>query len=213
MIKLILTDMDGTVVDSMGVLSALGVALLSTYSSTELDESQRHYDATVGRPFEEQVREWSGDAMSERSICRLSEAYEMVHRSAAPFFPFTPFGSALANHPANVAPYCQFALVTSSHRRIVDAMPQLHTIPWSYVGGYRGDTSTNKPMQMAEAMKVLNIFHPEVCYVGDSPSDEQIAALCGMPFFHPSATTLDEIMQYDADRGESGESVSGAWTK
>jgi phosphoglycolate phosphatase-like HAD superfamily hydrolase len=193
MIRLIVADMDGTVVDSMAVLSTLGTTLLAVAGHTTVEAARSHYDATVGMPFVEQCNAWGERHLcSGTSVPYLAQRYEDVHLACAPHFPLTDFGNGLAFYRNDIHPGCLLALVSSTRKEIIRSMPMLNHIPWSYIGGYNGP-GTEKSLQIREAMKVLHIYQPEMCYVGDSESDREIATFYGIPFFSPSTTTLAEI--------------------
>jgi phosphoglycolate phosphatase-like HAD superfamily hydrolase len=209
MIRLIISDMDGTVVNSMEVLSTLGVALLATAGSTEMDAAREHYNQTVGSPFHDQVCAWSENFTSGQSIRRIVEAYELVHRSSAPYFPLTDFGQSLVNFSYDLHPQFILALVTSTRSDIVELMPQIHQIPWTHVSGYQG-RGTEKLFQIRAVMRAVHIFQPDVCYIGDSAMDEEIAKFYDIPFFHPSSTTLAEILVHDSTLGDSPARLMGA---
>lgn len=194
MIKMIVADMDGTVVDSMGVLSTLGATMLAVAGHTTIEAARTHYNSTVGIPFVDQCAAWG-----ERHLCSgtsveyLAMRYEDVHLACAPHFPFTDFGLGLDRWLGkDMQKGCLLALVSSTRKTIINSMPQLKTIPWSFIGGYEGP-GTEKSLQIRNAMKTLHVYQPEMVYVGDSDSDREIAAFYGIPFFEPSATTLAEI--------------------
>ena len=195
MLKLIIADMDGTVVDSMPTLSTVGVALLAVAGRREVAEAQQHYDSTVGSPFVEQVCAWAEKLMVGSSIRRIVEAYELVHSTAAPHFPLTEFGQSVVDYRHDLHPELGFAIVSSTKKTIMSNMPQLLRIPWTYIGGYEG-VGTDKTYQIKNTMRDRRVTREEVCYVGDSPSDAEIAAFLGIPFFTPSASTIADIEEH-----------------
>ena len=192
MTHLIICDMDGTVVDSMGLLSQLGIALLAVSGRTEFNIAAEHYHATVGQPFGDQLRSWK-HIQGGQSHLQIIAAYEAVHRSAASYFPLTEFGKSLVAYRHDLHPRVKFALVTSTSEGIVNTMPQLSHIPWSSITGYRGP-DTQKVAQIRQAMFVHDASQKDTCYVGDSPSDKVLADEIGIPFYLPHVHTILETM-------------------
>lgn len=195
--RLLVTDMDGTVVDSMDFLRELAVSLLVADEQPE-DWARHLYDQTFGKPISEQYTEWnhrhghlSGHEISVRKFTRV---YEAVHILAARNFPITDFGRSLECFRADLFPNWRFALVTSTHRRIVEKMPQIRRIHWDFMGGFEGPGS-EKIEQIRLLRERLGISWSDVVYVGDAPSDKDIATQLGIMYKYPSALTLQEVIQ------------------
>jgi hypothetical protein len=91
-------------------------------------------------------------------------------------------------------PEHHFALVTSTSKRIVNAMPQLNHIPWAFVGGYEGE-GTEKNTQILACCAALKTTLADVIYIGDSPSDRSLATSLKIPYLYPRGSLITEIFE------------------
>lgn len=193
MIRLILTDMDGTVVDSMDFLRELAVSIVAAHGDASWVRPMRAlYLKTFGAPIASQFRTWNamyGEAYGQIDADRFTVLYESVHELAARHFPFTDFGRSLISLSGKGV---KTALVTSTAKKIVSTMPQLRSIHWSYSGGTAGP-GTDKRMQIKEAIEKLDVHRNECIYVGDAPSDRDIADELGIRYFYPSGLVISEV--------------------
>lgn len=185
--RLLICDLDGTIVDSMHFLSTIGVAVLKL-ARPELShaEANEHYHTTVGMPFFDQLR-----TIGEGSVDEYVALYTHMHREACGLFPLTKFGRELRAFP--VTPSFSFALVSSTHRNILTHMPQLRTIKWASVLGYRGPGS-EKALQIIETCGMLGVSVRTAVYIGDTPSDRAIAGELGMAYFNVEHTSLSDVL-------------------
>lgn len=193
--RLLITDMDGTVVDSMPFLRELAIALVAADEQPE-NSMRALYDETFGKPIGEQFHEWnnrfghvSGSRINAEKMTRL---YEAVHRLAAPHFPMTDFGRSLSTFSRENHPEWRFALVTSTHRKIVDIMPQIRNTRWDYIGGFL--QGLDKRGQIIQASKRAGVHFSTTVYVGDSPSDQALAREMDIPYFFPNGTLMDTLL-------------------
>lgn len=213
--RLLICDLDGTIVDSMPFLSALGVAVLRLANPTmSFEDALTHYRATTGHPFQEQlrvlkhrhglapmqflIRGVSGILGSEEHA--YAELYADMHERAAGFFPLTPFGLALANSLRwNKDQQWKLALVSSTSRHILNGMDQLGAIPWNHRYGWDGGKFT-KEYQIIEASEKAHVPLRSCIYVGDTVSDHAIAIDLGLPFFSVHDKTLDDVLDTYRDQ-------------
>jgi phosphoglycolate phosphatase-like HAD superfamily hydrolase len=193
--KMLIVDMDGTVVDSMPFLRELAIALVVADGHAEAQMRQL-YDETFGRPISEQYAEWNrryASAQGPINAQKLTRLYESVHLIAANQFPMTDFGRTLAAFRYGAPRDWRFALVTSTNKRIVDRMMQLRQIDWAFIGGYEGK-GTEKREQILRAILPGVSLHHDVIYVGDSPSDRDLADDLGLEYHFPSGQLLATLI-------------------
>jgi phosphoglycolate phosphatase-like HAD superfamily hydrolase len=198
MTRLIISDMDGTLVDSMNFLSSLGVLVMVSAGIPE-EEALRHYWKTVGLPFDQQLGQWNldhPDTIDSLPSEKLFTFYQQVHRLTAPLFPLTPFGQDIRLMSEEDQSRWKVALVSSTRKDIVVAMPQVKSLPLAYVGGYDGKTRI-KSMQVREAVQACGVTLKDCVYVGDSQQDADIATALDIPFFLVSSTTYTDILAYE----------------
>jgi hypothetical protein len=117
-------------------------------------------------------------------VHKLTRLYESVHKLAAKHFPLTVFGNSLIQFDWHRLPEWRLALVTSTHREIVETMPQLNAMDWLFVGGRTGK-GTNKKSQILSCMNTYDVITSDIIYVGDAPSDEALAKELRVPFYDP----------------------------
>lgn len=193
MMRVLITDMDGTLVDSMGFLRELAIALVVADNHSER-KIRELYNATFGKPISEQLTEWNRLYPEHRlDVSRLTRLYESVHRLAAPHFPVTDFLRTLAMFRHAPTPEWQFALVTSTNIDIVSHMHQLRAVQWYSVDGFDGVKHT-KPEQIRRVVATLGCAMQDVVYVGDAPSDRALAEVLGMTYRYPTGTLMSELL-------------------
>jgi phosphoglycolate phosphatase-like HAD superfamily hydrolase len=191
--KLLITDMDGTLVDSMEFLRELAIALVAAEGHSEA-KMRTLYDKTFGKPISLQFHEWNQQYPNNRvNVPKLVHLYEAVHQLAAPNFPTTDFCRSLATFRHDVYPDWRFALVTSTHAKIVHHMPQIRHVQWDYVGGYDG-IDKNKRVQILDACVTAGVSTTEAVYIGDAPSDKTLADHLGIPYYYPNGTLVPELL-------------------
>jgi phosphoglycolate phosphatase-like HAD superfamily hydrolase len=192
--KLLIFDLDGTVVDSMPFLRELGIAIMASVPHVFEAEATAHYDATVGRPFHDQL-----NMLNERlitmnqqlfSVDRRAELYTRVHRVMAPLFPLTSLGLAIGRPMRD--PTWRFALVSSTHRDIVRAMPQLRECQFHAMGGYDG-ANNRKEAQCRGIIDAWRIPLEDCYYIGDTESDRALAEMLGVHFY-PHTIEFDDML-------------------
>lgn len=181
---LIIFDMDGTVVDSMKPLTALAIEVL-TFAFPGIRNPKEAYQSTVGAPFAEQVEKITAKMNVTADLRHRAAAhYSALHALLAPSFELTELGRSLASFRHDVDEDVHFALVSSTSTKIISRMDQLLPVGFDFMQGYRGP-GWEKPEQIKDVLAEAQQsgYAVRACYVGDSPSDRQVAIDVGLPFF------------------------------
>lgn len=182
--------MDGTVVDSMPFLTSLGISILASAGLTKV-EAKHLYSRTVGRPFHQQCEQWNQwQPNAQINVDKLSALYAAVHEEAAHWFPLTPFAHQLMVLPGDLP---KIALISSTSKQIIARMPQIQNLKWDFVGGFNGPGS-EKRVQIKDCLEQLGLPLSECVYVGDSPSDADLAGFLHIPFYMVYQAAGDEIV-------------------
>lgn len=187
--RLIIFDMDGTLVDSMPQLRQLAIAMIVHYYRIPDRMAASEYDRTVGKPFREQLNEIFGHDDARNSVA--ANTYETEHIMLAPSFP-------LGEHTVPVllklkAVGIKTALVSSTHKVIVRMMKQVQDLPITHVFGYT--QGMDKDAQIAKAcLYAGHVRSTETLYIGDSASDGLLAENIGIPFQLADVHTMGVVM-------------------
>lgn len=175
MTRLAIFDLDGTLVDSMPLLTELAVHCLRDWSDTPLED----YRATVGQPFAAQVDAiWEKYGLTRRGTegDRVVKRYEDLHRIVAPYVQLAPYLGQLIT--CAMLSSIKTAVVSSTYRTIIDTMGQFPLEAFNHVYGYRdGNPKPNQIMQVLQRYPGA-----DVCYFGDTPHDAEIAQALDIPF-------------------------------
>lgn len=203
MTRVIICDMDGTIVDSMDFLRELAVSLVVADGHNE-DEFRAFYNATYGISIEQQFQEWNAthDPGARLNVAKLTHYYEAMHLLIARLFPLTDFGRSLSAFRHDRHTDVRFALITSTDKAIVNTMRQLFHIDWSFIGG-RTELLFDKEQQVHACLEQLRLTAIDIIYVGDAPSDLALAQRFGYPYYFPSGTTIAQILGHSVFTGSS----------
>lgn len=165
--RLVIFDMDGTIVDSMPTLTDLAIKVISENYGVDPDAARLFYEATVGVPFREQLELIFPSKDRNDLVARL---YEERHAIAARQFPLMPGIEDLMwdLKCAGIAT----ALVSSTARHVIFEMDQVLRLAFDWVEGFRG---MDKRSQILSSCQVMKVQPEEVLYVGDSDFDATCA--------------------------------------
>lgn len=189
----LICDMDGTVLDSMPILSALGIAIIDLASGMGRENAKLAYQSTVGQPFVEQCRTAIGDLPI---VERCGKMYSEIHRLMAPSFQLTSFGFDLMNA---LPPAIDLALVSSTSHDIIYQIPAIRRIPWRTIEGYDGYLY-HKKEQILDVILTFGVNRDDCIYVGDVESDRILAAELGLRFSWPVPSLIPSLRHVEIVR-------------
>lgn len=185
MTRLAIFDLDGTLLDSMPLLTKLAVHVLRPYCP---GSAQDAYLKTVGRPFAEQV-----DIIMQNSIHSSQEVkrtvisrYEELHRITAPYMPMARGMRQMMWLAQSRS--VKLALISSTSETIIASLQQFPHKMFHGIYGFRQDLP--KALQMDLAIKDLGEKDAHVCYFGDTDYDAQIAAERDVKFRRVTCDTV-----------------------
>ena len=176
-IRAVALDFDGTVADSMGFLTDLGVGLLVDQMGFERSEATRRYLATAGAPFATQLNEI---AQGRPRLAQVAKRFETEKtRWMERCEMFADVVPALEALSANGIPVL---LCSSTRTALVREFCEAHGLlqRFASIDGWRpGHT---KSVQLLSAVKAVGVATDEVIFVGDSRRDIDVARAAGTRF-------------------------------
>jgi phosphoserine phosphatase len=177
LIRLVVFDMDGVLVDSMPALTILASLTIHRYFGIPITKARDYYLSTVGLPFCEQLDKiFPSHHPSLKSL--VVKQYEESHAAVLPLLPLAP-------HAGRVIWECRArgigtGLVSSTNASYIDQMDQISGLEFDFVRGYRPDIG--KQLQIEDIIQEAHIKPSEVIYFGDTTYDGQIAKTIGTNF-------------------------------
>ncbi len=176
MTKLLVFDLDGTLVDTMGDYGDEAAQLMYQNYGTDLAQARADYFRTSGLPFHQQLKILYPDTDSTESVAQAFEDWkdgyllniELPAVVDALFQKWRAAGLRIAISSNNGADY-----VTRMARNW----------PIDAALGYRqSDGFAKGETHFAALEKMFDMSHTDMLFTGDSPNDLRIALRCGVPF-------------------------------
>ena len=184
--KVLLCDLDGTLIDTMPVLADLATEVMIGIYGIARRLARELYLATCGLPFIQQLARIFPDDPRNASASELFESGK-------------PSRCGLARMPADT----RAALVALKHQGMriavssnngaqnVAAFSKSAGFPFDLVMGYGGGLAKGRPhVQMVE--RAIGVGRGEMLFVGDSLHDGEIALALGVPFVGMAGTFAKE---------------------
>ena len=184
--KVLLCDLDGTLVDTMPVLADLATEVMVGLYGIPKPLARELYLATCGLPFIAQLEDiFPGDA-------RNREASDLFERSK-------PARCGSARMPADTLAALtdskqrgvRIAVSSNNGRQNVEAFAGGADFSFDLVMGYGNGLSKGRPhVQMVE--RAFGVGRSEMMFIGDSLHDGEIALVEGLPFVGVAGTFSKE---------------------
>lgn len=186
-IQCLVCDLDGTLVDSMGVFADIASQVMHKYYGDPVDAARENYRKTSGNPFPEQLRLIHGDdARNKPAVAEFNQCKNHVY-GKLPFF-------------ADIKPaFDRFrekdiAVCVSSNNDASNVLYKMKEsgLSCDLVLGYEepGFLKGEKHFQRIE--ELLDIRREHFLFVGDSLHDGKTAAACGVGFMGRTGTFARE---------------------
>ncbi len=193
--KLVILDCDGTILNSMQILTDLATDIIFvSYEEISANEAKRMYKSTVGIPFRDQLETLFPKDSRNSAV---AERYENNHRSLGPTFKLAPKTDLLFKE-LHARGFLR-ALVTSTDWLILrDWLPQVNRLGFDFMSGYL--VGNDKLVQIDHAIKKLGADPSQTLYVGDSQFDRECAILSGIAFVMVTPQTLYDEVMYALER-------------
>lgn len=184
--KVLLCDLDGTLIDTMPVLADLATEVMVGLYGIPKVLGRELYLATCGLPFVAQLEEiFPGDARN-REASDLFESSKPARCSSARM-PADTHAALIELRDRGV----RIAVSSNNGRANVEAFAQSSDFPFDLVMGYGNGLAKGRPhVQMVE--RVFGVGRGEMLFVGDSLHDGEIALVEGLPFVGLAGTFSKE---------------------
>jgi phosphoglycolate phosphatase-like HAD superfamily hydrolase len=174
--KVLLCDLDGTLVDTMPVLADLATEVMVGMYGIPKPLARELYFATCGLPFIVQLEDiFPGDARN-RAASDLFEGRKPARCNSARMPAETL--AALSDLKSRGV---RIAVSSNNGRENVEFFANQSAFPFDLVMGYGNGLSKGRPhVQMAE--RAFGVGRAEMLFIGDSIHDGEIAMAEGLPF-------------------------------
>jgi len=184
--KVLLCDLDGTLIDTMPVLADLATEVMTGIYGIPRVLGRELYLATCGLPFIEQLEDiFPGDPRNS-GASDLFEGRKPSRCSAARMPEDTRL--ALCNLRARGV---RIAVSSNNGCENVESFARLSGFPFDLVMGYGGGLAKGRPhIELAE--RQFCVDRQEMLFVGDSLHDGEIAYLAKIPFVGLAGTFAKE---------------------
>ena len=175
-IQLLIFDLDGTLIDTMGDYADKAAALICDHYGTLRAEARRRYFETSGLPFEQQLEQLFPGAPRNHEVSRMFESWKDGYLLKFPLSSETKqllrgwrnAGFRVAISSNNLEPYVQ---------RLVKCWPVDATL------GYRAQDGFGKGEPHFQKLEEhFGFSREQMLFIGDSPNDARIAAQSKVPF-------------------------------
>ena len=185
--RVLLCDLDGTLIDSMPTLAELATEVMEEVYGTPRILARELYLATCGLPFVKQLEEiYPGDPRNARRV-RLFEARKPARCNRIRM----PAETRRALERLRAAWACASPCPRTTASENVDTFAQRRGLPVRPVLGFGGGLAKGRP-HIDAASRSFGVDRQEMLFVGDSLHDGEIAEREGVPFVGVAATFSPE---------------------
>jgi phosphoglycolate phosphatase-like HAD superfamily hydrolase len=184
--KVLLCDLDGTLIDTMPVLADLATEVMVGMYGIPKTLARELYLATCGLPFVAQLEDiFPGDARNATASDLFESAKPARCNSAR-----MPSGTRAALVELRRRGV-RIAVSSNNGRENVEAFAKTADFTFDLVMGYGNGLAKGKPhVQMVE--RLFGVGRGEMLFVGDSLHDGEIAHVEGLPFVGVAGTFSKE---------------------
>jgi phosphoglycolate phosphatase-like HAD superfamily hydrolase len=180
--RVLLCDLDGTLIDSMPLLGELAAEVMEEVYGTPAVLGRELYLATCGLPFADQLEEiYRGDRRN-RVASNLFEERKPARCGAIEMAPET-CRALQSLRCAGV----RVVVSSNNGRDNVDAFARGSVFGFDLVLGLEGELAKGKP-HFDAAARTFEVARQEMLFVGDSLHDGEIAESEGVPFVAVATT-------------------------
>ena len=184
--KVLLCDLDGTLIDTMPVLADLATEVMVGMYGIPKTLARELYLATCGLPFVAQLEDiFPGDARNPTASDLFESAKPARCNSAR--MPADTRAALVELRRRGV----RIAVSSNNGRENVETFAKTADFPFDLVMGYGNGLAKGKPhVQMVE--RLFGVGRGEMLFVGDSLHDGEIAHVEGLPFVGVAGTFSKE---------------------
>jgi phosphoglycolate phosphatase-like HAD superfamily hydrolase len=184
--KVLLCDLDGTLVDTMPILADLAMEVMASMYGIPKTLARELYITTCGLPFILQLEDiFPGDSRNQ-TASDLFESAKPARCNSALMTPDTR--AALTELQLRGV---RIAVSSNNGRENVETVAKNNKFPFDLVMGYGNGLSKGRPhIQMVE--RVFGVGRGEMLFIGDSLHDGEIARVEGLSFVGVAGTFSKE---------------------
>jgi phosphoglycolate phosphatase-like HAD superfamily hydrolase len=184
--KVLLCDLDGTLIDTMPVLADLATEVMVGMYGIPKTLARELYLATCGLPFVAQLEDiFPGDVRNPTASDLFESAKPARCNSAR--MPADTRSALVELRRRGV----RIAVSSNNGRENVETFAKTADFPFDLVMGYGNGLAKGKPhVQMVE--RLFGVGRGEMLFVGDSLHDGEIANVEGLPFVGVAGTFSKE---------------------
>jgi phosphoglycolate phosphatase-like HAD superfamily hydrolase len=184
--KVLLCDLDGTLIDTMPILADLASEVMVGTYGIPRPLARELYLATCGLPFIGQLEEMFPGDSRNKAASELFESGKPARCDSARMTADT-HAALVALRQMGV----RIAVSSNNGRTNVERFAGNADFPFDLVMGYGNGLAKGRPhIQMVE--RVFGVGRGEMLFIGDSLHDGEIAAAEGMPFVGVAGTFSKE---------------------
>jgi phosphoglycolate phosphatase-like HAD superfamily hydrolase len=174
--QLLVFDLDGTLVDTMGDYGDKAAELMQTYFGTNFAIARANYFKTSGLPFEKQLRELYPDQKNTDEVADMFEGWKDGYLLDIPLPKAT---AALIRSWQETG----LKVVISSNNLETYVERMAKNWPVDMALGYRPSDDYRKgEPHFATLEEKFSISRDKMLFTGDSPNDARIALACKVDF-------------------------------
>lgn len=193
--QLLVFDLDGTLIDSMGDYADKAAALISEYYGTPRAEARRRYFETSGLPFNQQLELMFPGETCNTKVAQMFESWKDGYLLNVNLSPET---ERLLRGWRNAG----FRLAISSNNLETFVRRLATSWPVDAALGYRSKDDFGKGEPHFQKLEEhFGLSRQQMLFIGDSPNDARIAAQSKVPFL---ALLTDEFTETDFTRYSPG---------
>jgi len=196
MAKLLIFDLDGTLIDTMGTYADIAARTMERHGGLPFSEGRRRYLETSGNPFFMQIREIFSDGQVDME--EMNNAFET---EKAIYFS-KKIESEDAISPDTLKALSQLrrkevklCISSNNYQALVDALVAKTPNLFEDALGYREDFGKGEP-HFDYLRTKYELGREHLCFVGDSLRDAQKAKAYGIQFIGISGTFSEEEFRH-----------------
>ena len=190
--KVIVFDLDGTLVDTMGIFTEIASYLITWKYGVPRTDARRGYIQTSGIPFFQQLEELFPGREHNVSIATLFEERKVAATDHLETIPEEKQAIMLLNQAGYL-----LAVSSNNFAENVERFAQFSGLPFAHVLGYREGFAKGEH-HFKYILKQTGVSKDEILFVGDSLSDMRKAREFGIDFIGKTGTFAREEFESES---------------